>query len=62
MVLTAKDDLGALMAQVTEELRHAYLLGFTPAVADEREHTVKVDVSRPGHRAIAHVTRKAARQ
>ena len=62
MFLTAKDDLGALMAQVTEELRHAYLLGFTPAVADDREHTVKVDVSRPGHRAIAHVTRKAARQ
>jgi Ca-activated chloride channel family protein len=62
VVLTAKDDLGALMAQVTEELRHEYLLGFTPAVADEREHTVKVDVTRPGHRAIAHVTRKAARQ
>jgi len=62
LFLTGKEDLGPLMAQVVEELRHEYLLGFTPPVADGREHSVKVEVAKPGHRAIAHVTRKAARK
>jgi hypothetical protein len=46
------------MTQVAEELRHEYLLGFTPPVADGREHSVKVEVARPGHRAIARVAQK----
>jgi Ca-activated chloride channel homolog len=58
LFLTGKENLGALMAQVTEELRHEYLLGFTPAVADDRDHTLKVEVARPEHRAIARVRRK----
>ena len=40
LFLTGKEPLGPLMAQVTEELRHEYLLGFTPPVADGREHSV----------------------
>jgi VWFA-related protein len=55
--LKAGEDVRAVMKQVAEELRHEYLLGFTPAVADDREHTVKVDVARPNHRAITRVRR-----
>ena len=58
LFLTGKEDLGPLMAQVTEELRHEYLLGFTPPVADGREHSVKVEVARPDHRAMARIARK----
>jgi Ca-activated chloride channel family protein len=60
--LNDRDDVRAVMKQVAEELRHEYLLGFTPAVADDREHTAKVEVVPPGHRATARVTRKAGQR
>jgi VWFA-related protein len=60
--LRDEDDLPTLMKQIVEELRHEYLLGFTPPVADGREHSVKVDVAKPGHRAMARVTQKARRK
>jgi hypothetical protein len=55
VLLKSGDDIRSLMKQVTEELRHEYLLGFTPAVADGRQHTVTVEVVRPHHRAMARV-------
>jgi len=41
-------DLSATLARIAEELRHQYVLGFTPAVLDSRTHKlqVKVDSSR----------------
>jgi hypothetical protein len=62
IMVREKDDLRSLMKQVTEELRHEYLIGFTPAVADNREHTVKVEVATPGHQAMARATQKASRK
>ena len=40
-------------ARVVEELRHQYLLGFSPAVLDRRTHTLDVRVRRPGLTARA---------
>jgi Ca-activated chloride channel family protein len=57
-----RDDLPTLMKQVAEELRHEYLLGFRPPVADDGEHTVRVDVAKPEYRAMVRVTQKARRK
>jgi hypothetical protein len=46
-------DLGATFERVAEELRRQYVLGFTPAVLDGREHRLDVQVTVPGHRARA---------
>ncbi|HZL92734.1 MAG TPA: hypothetical protein VFB99_03785, partial [Vicinamibacterales bacterium] len=62
MVVPHDVDLRALMKQVAEELRHEYLLGFTPAVADNHEHTVKVEVGRRDYQAIARAAQKAGRK
>jgi Ca-activated chloride channel homolog len=40
-------DLPAAFTRVAEELRHQYLLGFSPAVADGQAHRIEVRVSRP---------------
>jgi Ca-activated chloride channel homolog len=48
--VTLGDDvnLSQAFARVVEELRHQYLLGFSPAVLDRRTHTLEVRVRRPG--------------
>ena len=56
--LDRKDDLTATFARVAEELRHQYLLGFTPP-ADGRQHKLNVEVLRDGMRARARKTYQA---
>ncbi|MEX2661122.1 MAG: hypothetical protein WD227_04290, partial [Vicinamibacterales bacterium] len=40
-------DLPAAFARIAEELRHQYLLGFSPAILDGKEHKIDVRLSRP---------------
>ncbi len=49
--LTGNEDLGRTMREVLEELRHEYLLGFTPPVNDGKRHAISVRLSRKGLRA-----------
>ena len=51
--LNRGDDLGAAFAQVASDLRHQYLLGFTPATLDGRTHALDIHVDRPGYRVRA---------
>jgi VWFA-related protein len=47
--LTDSDqELASTMAEVVEELRHEYVLGFTPPEQDGRDGTVRVQLTRPG--------------
>ena len=46
--LRRQDDLGAAFTRLALELRHQYLVGFTPAVLDGRPHTLELRVNRPG--------------
>ena len=46
-------DLTATFAQVADELRHQYLIGFAPAALDGKLHKVEVRVTRPGMRVKA---------
>jgi Ca-activated chloride channel family protein len=55
------DNLTATFEQVTEELRHQYMLGFVPAT-DGREHKLEVQVRRDGMRARARKSYVAARR
>jgi Ca-activated chloride channel family protein len=52
----AAADLHAIFARIAEELRHQYLLGFSPPVLDGREHEIEVRVNRPGARVRARKT------
>jgi Ca-activated chloride channel family protein len=47
-VLGPYDDLNATFSQVMQELHYQYVLGFTPATADGRLHTIEVRVRQPG--------------
>jgi len=40
--VSATEDLGAVFERVAEELRHQYVLGFTPDVLDGREHRLEI--------------------
>ncbi|MGE5362369.1 MAG: VWA domain-containing protein [Bacteroidales bacterium] len=51
--LKSDSDLAATFARVATELRHQYLLGFSPAVIDGRVHKLEVQVIRPGCAAQA---------
>lgn len=51
--LKAGDDLASTFARVVEELRHQYVLGFTPAALDGRRHRLDVRLSTPGLKARA---------
>jgi Ca-activated chloride channel family protein len=55
------DNLTATFEQVTEELRHQYMLGFVPAT-DGKEHKLEVQVRRDGMRARARKSYVAARR
>jgi Ca-activated chloride channel family protein len=41
-------DLEAVLAGVADELRHQYLIGFTPRTLDRGEHTVELRTVKPG--------------
>jgi Ca-activated chloride channel family protein len=47
-VLPTGADLGQTFARVAEELRHQYLLGFSPDTLDGKTHTLDVRVNMPG--------------
>jgi hypothetical protein len=51
--LKSNDDLGDTFARVAEELRHQYLLGFSPASLDGKVHKLEVQLTRPGCRVRA---------
>lgn len=42
------EDLGLAFLNVADELRHQYLIGFTPEALDGLAHTLEVRVNRPG--------------
>jgi Ca-activated chloride channel family protein len=46
--LEAGADLSATFVRVVEELRHQYVLGFSPPKADGKMHEVDVRITRPG--------------
>jgi len=47
--LTADEDARTTMAQVAEELRHRYLIGFVPPVRDGRAHDLRIRIDGEGH-------------
>jgi Ca-activated chloride channel family protein len=47
-VVPARGELPATLGEIAEELRRQYLLGFTPAKMDGKEHRLVVRVKRPG--------------
>ncbi len=51
--LKSGTELGDTFARVVAELRHQYLLGFSPAVLDGTLHKLEVQVTRPGCKARA---------
>jgi Ca-activated chloride channel family protein len=51
--LEGEADLSATFARVAEELRRQYMIGFTPASLDGREHRLEVRVAGDGLRARA---------
>lgn len=55
------DDLTDTFARVAEELRHQYLIGFSPRVLDDREHRLDVRVARRGMEARARTSYHATR-
>jgi hypothetical protein len=51
--LRLSDDINATFTQIMAELHQQYLLGFTPAVLDGKEHRLEVRVKKSGMRARA---------
>jgi Ca-activated chloride channel family protein len=47
-ILQRTDDLSAAFDRLTSELRHQYLVGFTPSPLDGKVHDLEVRVKRPG--------------
>ena len=43
------DEINPIMTEVTEELHHQYLLGFTPAVLDGKVHKLDVKLSQSNY-------------
>jgi Ca-activated chloride channel family protein len=56
----AATDLTAALARVAEELRHQYVLGFTPAVLDGKSHKLQVRMSSRDWQARARTSYVAA--
>ena len=59
--LDAGADLSATFLRVVEELRHQYVLGFTPPKFDGRMHDVDVRITRPGTAVRARKNYRAPR-
>jgi hypothetical protein len=51
--LIQNSDLGSIFTRVAEELRHQYVLGFTPAILDGKAHKLEVNVVGQGLAARA---------
>ena len=45
--LSKSDDLAAVLRGIADELHHQYLLGFTPAVFDDKQHKLTVTLKKP---------------
>ena len=43
------DEINRIMTEVAQELHHQYLLGFTPAVLDNRLHKLEVRILQPNY-------------
>lgn len=48
VIVNDDDDLKKTLQQVINELRHQYVLGFSPAALDGKTHRLSVQVTRPG--------------
>lgn len=59
--LNAGDNLTDTFSRVAEELRHQYLIGFSPSLLDGREHRLEVRLTRPGLQARARTSYHASR-
>ncbi len=53
IIVNDNDDLKKTLGEVINELRHQYLLGFSPAVLDGKTHKLTVQVTRPQLKARA---------
>jgi len=53
IIVNDNDDLKRTLGEVINELRHQYLLGFSPAVLDGKTHKLAVQVTRPQLKARA---------
>ncbi len=60
--IKSDDDLGNTFARVAEELRHQYLLGFSPASLDGKTHRLEVQVTQPGCKVRARKSYVAQRE
>jgi VWFA-related protein len=60
--LAGGDDLSSTFTRVLDELRHQYLLGFTPAALDGREHRLEVRLTDATLKARARRSYIAARE
>jgi len=59
--LTGRENLDATFQRVADELRHQYVLGFTPAVLDGKTHKLEVRPTRAGLSARARKSYVASR-
>ena len=48
VIVDDRDDLKKTLSDVVNDLRHQYLLGFSPSVLDGKTHKLKVEVTKPG--------------
>lgn len=48
VIVDDRDDLKKTLSDVANELRHQYLLGFSPAVLDGKTHKLTINVGQPG--------------
>ncbi len=53
VIVDDRDDLKQTLATVVDELRHQYVLGFTPATLDGKNHKLEVSLSTKGLTARA---------
>lgn len=51
--LKKTDDLGPTFSRVAQELHSQYVLGFSPAVLDGKEHKLELKLTKPGYTARA---------
>ena len=56
------DDLGAMFANIADELHHQYLLGFTVATLDGRRHSIEVRTRDPKQKVWARSSYLAAKK
>ena len=57
--LTPDEDLDDTFVRVADELRHQYLIGFSPLLLDGKEHELQVRLMREGLQARARTSYRA---